>query len=107
MSDLDTIQEIFPDIILSASQVDDLYEFELKGLAPPKEKFKVKLRKQREGGFVAIQSHYVHRSGLAGSHYVHITGENRLAALREVFSHGLMNYDLQDSGAKWEKEPYF
>ena len=107
MSDLAVIQEMFSEKILSASQVGDIYEFELKGLAPPKEKFKVKLKKQKDGGFVALQSHYVHRSGLAGPHYVYITGENRLEALREVFLHGLMNYDLQDSGTKWVKEPDF
>lgn len=107
MDDLEIIKEKFANKISAAVRNGDIYEFELKGLAPPPEKYKVKIYKNKAGHFVAKVSHYVHRSGLGGPHYVYIEGDSHLDILDEVFLHGLMNYDLNDEGAKWEKEPDF
>lgn len=68
------------------------------------EQFKVKVLKGSDGLFHCKMSHYVHRSGLAGPHYVSLHGySSEEEALSEVFMHGLMNFDKNDVGVKWQR----
>ena len=53
-------------------------------------------------------SHFVKASRLPAPHYPTFNAcSSKEEALKSVFSHGLMNYDLIDKGAKWEKNDDF
>ena len=88
--------------------VVNVYEFALSGESTPPEKFKVKVLIDADGIYTCAISHFVHKSGHAGPHrpgFTTYTSEEE--ALNQAVSHGLMNYDPEDSHAKWEKNDYF
>ncbi len=105
---LNSIISRFDEKIDSAYEVVREYVFALAGESPPNEPFRVKLVRYQNGLFSCRISHFVHRSGLAGPHRVSF-GEYKTQeeAFEEAFSHGLMNFDANDTGAKWERNDGF
>ena len=97
-------KNIYPDIGRIASKVTregNLYTVHLIGKSLPKEPFKFRVFKASSGCYKCTQSHHVQRSGLADPHFVYIKGATEKDAIREVFLHGLMNFDPEDEGAIW------
>lgn len=93
-------------VINTAYKVISIYEFDLAGLSPPLENFKIKVLLLSDNQYTCRVSHSVQRMGLMGFHRVALSmHDSEEEALSEVFSHGLMNYDVDvdDEGAKWER----
>jgi len=104
---LEIIKIKYQNKIKFASKVDGIYEFDLQGLSPSPKPFKIKVYPS-SGGYCCKISHFVHQTGLAGPHrptFAEYSSERE--ALFEAFSHGLMNYDVNDSSAKWENNDLF
>jgi hypothetical protein len=94
--------------IETAYKVVSVYEFNLAGLSPPPGMFKVKIMCTADNQYTCRISHFVHRTGLIGPHRVSFSmHKSEDEALSEAFSHGLMNYDINDDGAKWEPCDWF
>ena len=101
---LNSLASKFESKIDFACEVVGEYIFNLAGESTPNESFRVKILRYGNGNFSCRISHFVHRSGLAGPHRADF-GEfqTREDALSDAFSHGLMNFDPTDIGAKWER----
>ncbi|MEQ3694279.1 MAG: hypothetical protein ABNH16_09410 [Thalassolituus sp.] len=97
-------KSIYPNIGRIASKVTregNLYTVNLVGKSLPEEPFRFRVSKASGGDYKCTQSHHVQRSGLAGPHTVYIKELTEKDAIREVFLHGLMNFDPEDDGAVW------
>lgn len=96
-------KNIYPNIGRIASRVTkegNLYTVSLIGKSLPEDPFKFRVSKVLDG-YECTPSYYVQRSGLAGPHFVYIQEATEEDAIKEVFLHGLMNFDPEDEGAIW------
>lgn len=102
LGDLESKQEV----IIEAYEVVAMYEFYLKGNAP--QPLRVKILRDHGGRFIPAMSHYVQCSGALGPHRPSWHPQSSIEeAVQEVFRHGLMYYDPEDDGAKWEANDAF